>query len=246
MTNPGAAALPGQLVVLDTAQALADHVAAWLAERIQKSQAPVRIALSGGSTPRKLYQTLAQAPWNKQIDWTRVHLYWGDERFVPHDDPDSNFHMTNEALLSHIDIPPSNVFPIPGEGDPVVIAERYEARMKADYGTDTLDPEKPFFDVVFLGLGEDGHTASLIPGQPILKEREKWVAAVSEGRPEVRISLTYPALESASVIAFLVTGKGKAEIIKAVREGTTDVPAAHLRPHGQVIWFTADGAASPE
>ena len=228
--------------------ALATLVADWFAARVAEHAAErmgtVRIALSGGSTPRDLFMKLATPPYRETIPWARVELFWGDERFVAADHPDSNYGMTRRVLLDHIAIPPENIHPIPGDGTPQEAAGRYEALLKRVYGAAALDPARPLFDIVFLGLGEDGHTASLIPGQDVLGERSTWVAAVTKGRPETRITLTYPALESCRAAAFLVAGESKAAICRAVRAGSADVPAAHLHPTGETFWFLDRAAAS--
>ena len=136
----------------------------------------------------------------KSFPWHRVHLFWGDERFVPHSDARSNFRMAQEALLSHVPIEAANVHPIPTEGTtPDNAARAYERTLKSFYGADELDPARPLFDVTLLGLGEDGHTASLFPKTRALTERERWVVAVTEGVAEPRISLTYPPLEAAAM-----------------------------------------------
>lgn len=231
----------GRLVVCADPDALANHVAEWLITRIGERPGEIRIALSGGSTPKLLFAKLADAAG--RVPWQRVRLYWGDERFVPYDDPDSNYGMTRAILLDKAPVPPGNVFPMPTDGTAADAALRYERLLQQHYGRAELDPARPLFDVVFLGLGEDGHTASLIPGQPVLQERRRWVAAVEHGRKEVRLTLTYPALESSRAVAFLVAGAGKAAILRAVRAGGADVPAARLRPQGELIWFTDRAAA---
>jgi 6-phosphogluconolactonase len=132
---------------------------------------------------------------------------------------------------------------MPTDGTPVDAAERYETQLKRIYGADKFDPARPLFEIVFLGLGSDGHTASLLPGQPVLDEREHWVAAVTEGRSEPRITLTYPAIESSSTIAFLVTGADKASAVSATRRGDQNLPAARINPRGEILWFL-DRAAS--
>jgi 6-phosphogluconolactonase len=231
-------------VIATDRDALATQIADWFAARVAAATGRVRVALSGGSTPRDLFAKLARPPYQETIPWSRVELFWGDERFVPGDDPESNYGMTRRTLLDHIAIPAANIHPIPTDGTPAEAASRYEALLKRIYGAAALDPARPLFDIVFLGLGEDGHTASLIPGQKVLAERKSWVAAVSQGRPEIRVTLTYPALESCRFAAFLVAGASKAAICRAVRAGKADVPAAHLRPAGETLWFLDRAAAS--
>jgi 6-phosphogluconolactonase len=133
--------------------------------------------------------------------------------------------------------------PVPADGTPDDAASRYEATLQAAYGATVLDPARPLFDITLLGLGADGHTASLLPGEPVLQERKRWVAAVSHGRPEVRITMTYPAIESSRRVAFLVAGQEKASIFRAIRTGGSQVPAARVRPVGELIWFVDRAAA---
>ncbi len=169
--------------------------------------------------------------------------YWGDERFVPHDHPESNYRMAREAMLDKMPIPPGNIHPIPTDGTPDDAARRYEATLQKAYGAAILDPARPLFDITLLGLGADGHTASLLPGESVLAERRRWVAAVSHGRPEIRITMTYPTIESSRSVAFLVAGREKAAILRAIRAGGSAVPAARVRPIGALFWF-ADRAAA--
>jgi 6-phosphogluconolactonase len=172
-----------------------------------------------------------------------VSWYWGDERFVPYDHPESNFRMTRDAMLGKAPVPPENIHPIPTDGSPEDAARRYELTLQQAYGAAKLDPHRPLFDVTLLGLGSDGHTASLLPGEPALDERKHWVAVVSHGRPEVRITMTYPVLESSRRIAFLVAGKEKAAIFNTIRKGGSRVPAAQIRPVGELLWFVDRAAA---
>jgi 6-phosphogluconolactonase len=233
----------GRLIVTDDPAALAreaaDRLLAWATE----GSGPVRIALSGGSTPRRTYQELASARLVDRFPWPNVHWYWGDERFVPPDHPESNYRMAREAMLDAAPVPPANIHPIPTVGISAdQAAAVYEAELRRAYGTLLLAPEKPLFDVCLLGLGDDGHTASLIPGEPALEERNHWVAVVAHGRPETRITLTYPAINSSRHIVFLVSGEGKHAILQEVLAGGSAKPAAQLSPLGDLI-FIADRAA---
>lgn len=233
----------GHVDVQPTPDDVAEHVADWLIDRAVAAAGPCRIALSGGSTPKLLFKLLAQPGRAARMPWQKLHLFWGDERYVPYDSPDSNAGECQRLLLDQVPIPPAQVHTFPVGPSPDIAARQYEAKLQQEYGAAQLDPARPLFDVNFLGLGEDGHTASLIPGQPVLQERSAWVAAVGQGRPEVRLTLTYPVLESAAVVAFLVTGAGKLPIMQQMRAGTADVPAAHLHPVGQTIWFLDAAAA---
>jgi 6-phosphogluconolactonase len=151
--------------------------------------------------------------------------------------------MTREAMLAKVPVPPENIFPIPTDGEPEDAARRYERTLQEAYGTSTLDPSRPLFDIVLLGMGDDGHMASLLPGDKLLEERRRGVAAVAHGRPEVRITMTYPVIESSRHVAFLEEGAAKAAMLSAIRAGGSQVPAARVRPVGELIWF-ADRAAA--
>jgi 6-phosphogluconolactonase len=234
----------GELVVFPDAEALARDAALWLKDRIAPLSGRIAIALSGGSTPRRLFQLMG-SEFKDEFPWARMHFFWGDERFVPRDSPESNFRLAYEALLSKVPVPPGNIHPVPTEGIELDEAVRaYELELREFYGGSTLK-DKFLFQVQFLGLGEDGHIASLIPGEPVLNERDRWVAAVSHGRPETRITLTYPPIESSRHIAFLVSGTAKRDILYKVRTLSADVPATRLRPFGSVT-FLADRAAAGE
>lgn len=222
---------------------LAQHVAEWFAETVEATQGSVRISLSGGSTPKALYTILADQPFVSRIPWQRIAWFWGDERFVPHDDPASNYRMVEQSLLSRAPIPSERIHPMPVDGAPDDAAMRYEALLKRTYGADRFDPARTLFHIMLLGLGSDGHTASLIPGQPVLEERRRWVAAVTGGRSEVRITLTYPAIESSRTIAFLAVGREKAAAVRAVRAADRNFPAARIETSGEVIWFVDRAAA---
>jgi len=233
----------GRIDVQPDPQALAHHVAEWMTATALATTGPFRVSLSGGSTPKTLYGLLASDEFRGRFPWPRVFWYWGDERFVPYDHPESNYRMTREAMLSKAPVPPENIHPVPFDGTPEQAAGRYEQTLQAAYGGASLDPARPLFDITLLGLGPDGHTASLLPDEPVLDERKRWVAAVSHGRPEIRITMTYPPIESSRHIAFLVAGKEKAAILSAIRAGDNQLPAARVRPVGEVTWF-ADRAAA--
>jgi 6-phosphogluconolactonase len=233
----------GRIEILPDPLALADHVAEWMTQAALAADGPFRVSLSGGSTPKTLYGLLASDEFRSRFPWQRVSWYWGDERFVPYDHPESNFRMTREAMLAKAPVPPGNIHPIPTDGSPDDAARRYELTLQQAYGGATLDLHRPLFDATLLGLGPDGHTASLLPGEPVLSERKRWVAAVAHGRPEVRITMTYPALESSRRVAFLVAGEEKAAIFTAIRKGDSRVPAAQIRPVGELFWFVDRAAA---
>jgi 6-phosphogluconolactonase len=234
----------GTLRVFDDATALAQAGADYLCDLAVSHQGRTIIALSGGNTPKPLYELLAQEPIRSRLPWDRVHWILGDERFVPPSDPASNFGMARAAFLAHVPVPPENLHPV--ETDGVTLDEaatRYETMLKRLYGADALQAGRPLLNLTLLGLGEDGHTASLLPGEPVLQERKRWVAPVPKGRVEERVTLTYPALDSSAVVAFLVSGEGKCDILDKILSGDTGFPAAQIRPEGEVIWF-ADRAAA--
>jgi 6-phosphogluconolactonase len=237
--------MTGHIEVLADPPSLARHVAEWMTALALGTPGAFRVSLSGGSTPKALYELLAADPFVGRFPWRRVHWYWGDERFVAYDHPDSNFRMTREAMLAKAPIPPENINPVPTDGDPDAAAARYERTLQTAYGAAALDPARALFDITLLGLGSDGHTASLLPGEAVLEERRRWVAAVSHGRPEVRITMTYPAIDSSRHVAFLVVGAEKASIMAAIRGGGSQAPAARVRPVGDLIWFLDQAAAGP-
>ena len=236
-------AMTSHVEILADPDALAHRAADALLAAAKATDGRFAIALSGGSTPRRLYKRLAQTPYRAAFPWHRTHVFWGDERFVPRSDPRSNYRMAHETLLSRVAIPAENVHPIPTDGmTPADAAWDYERRLKSYYGAETLDPQRPLFDVTLLGLGEEGHIASLFPGTQALSERERWVVAVMQCAAEPRISLTYPALESSRQVLFLVAGEQKRAIFDKARRGDQTLPAVRLQPIGSLLWL-ADAAA---
>jgi 6-phosphogluconolactonase len=230
-----------KLEVSSNPGALADRVAAWLLDLALAKTGAFSIALSGGSTPKALYQRLAQPPYRDAFPWARTHLFWGDERFVPHGDPLSNYRMVDEALISDVPIPAANIHAVGTEGlTPEEAARAYERDLKSFYGDDSLDAARPLFEVTLLGLGPDGHTASLFPNTDVLKERDHWVAAVIGAKSEARITLTYPALESSRNTAFLVEGAEKRAIFARLLAGDQTLPSGRLRPEGTLHAFVDD------
>lgn len=230
--------IAGDMQILDDADALAARLAEVMAGAMRRCAAPYRLCLSGGSTPRAAYTLLGA---RNDVAWDCVEIFFGDERLVPQDHPDSNYRMARETLLNRIH--PRALLPMPTDGAPENCAEVYEETLRQQYGASLLDPAVPLFDLNVLGLGADGHTASLLPGQPVLEERGRWVAAVPHGRPEARLTLTYPALESSRLTIFLVSGKDKAEAVARVRAGDVSLPAGRLKPGGDVIWLLDRAAA---
>ena len=236
--------LRGDLDVSSTPQELATRVADWLVEQINETAGRFALNLSGGSTPKALYTCLANEHYRRKIEWPRVHLFFGDERFVPPDHPDSNYRMAREAMIAHVPIPEENVHPVETRQDtPEEAAAAYEAVLKDFYRKSTLDVARPLFAVTLLGLGDDGHTASLFPGTPALLERDRWVTAVVGAKPEPRISMTFPVLDSSATVAFLIAGEAKHAMLKRVLSRDLTLPASHVEPSGRLVFFCDEAAA---
>jgi 6-phosphogluconolactonase len=233
--------------VFEDAEALARNAAEWLCGLALASDRRFSICCSGGSTPKRLYEVLAEPATASRFPWERAHWFWGDERFVAHDHPDSNYRMVADALLSRVAVPAGNIHAIPTEGlSPEEAAAAYEKMLKGFYGADTLAPTRPLFDVTLLGIGEDGHTASLFPRHPALEEKDHWALAVIGAKTEARITLTYPVLDSSRDAIFLAAGAGKREPVARARSGDRALPAARIRPVGRLHWFTDRAAASEQ
>jgi 6-phosphogluconolactonase len=201
------------------------------------------VALSGGSTPHKLFHLLGSSHRDK-IAWGQAHIFWADERCVPPDHEQSNFSVAHEALISRIGIPAENIHRIRGELMPEEAAEKYGHDLRAYFGTAGI----PGFDLIFLGLGEDGHTASLFPGGKAVSETKRLaVPAYSSRARNWRVTLTLPVLNNAALVVFLVTGKTKAGIIREIlaKGNRNPYPAGAVRPeHGRIIWLLDEDAAS--
>ena len=232
------------------ADAAADYVADCAREAIS-ARGRFLLALSGGSTPKALFERLAAAPWRSRIDWARTHLLWSDERCVPPDHADSNYRMAREALLDHVPVPAEQVHRLRGEDDPATAAAAYEAMLRELVGPPSADVTGPHgLDLVLLGLGNDGHTASLFPGRPSGRETERWVVADQDPAGRPRLTLTPPAINDAHTVLFLVVGAGKAAVLNEVRQGlnTPDVlPAMRIRPWpGRLVWLVDDAAATAQ
>ncbi len=212
------------------ASAIADAI-------IRKRSGRISVALSGGSTPKPVYQHLA-AEYRDAIPWQRVLLFWGDERFVPPDSPHSNYRMTREALIDRIRIPAANIHPVPTDlPDPGDAARQYELALRRELG----EPS-PALDLLLLGLGDDGHTASLFPGSPALQEMAHDTAvAQAPAEPRTRITLTLPMIGRAREIIFLVSGRGKHAPLRAILDtpetARTLYPAGMIHPAGTMLWI---------
>jgi 6-phosphogluconolactonase len=226
---------------------LAQTAAERLIARIAGNSGRVAICLTGGSSPKQLYQFLANEPHRGQIPWHGVHWFIGDERFVPANDSRNNMRMARQSFLDRC-APLVNVHPIATDtATPDEAAIRYEAELKSFYGADKLDAARPLFDVVLMGVGPDGHTASLFPGYPAVDQKERWVVGVPQTHAEPfvpRVSLTLPALGSCREMLFEVAGADKRAILARVLAGE-DLPAARAHSGGETTWLV-DKAALPE
>ncbi|AQS87370.1 6-phosphogluconolactonase [Neoasaia chiangmaiensis NBRC 101099] len=234
------------IVVLKDGEAIAQHMAHWLLEQaLEKKDGPFVVALSGGSTPKHLFQLLAEPAIAERFPWDRTQIFYGDERYVPIDDPSNNYAMSREALLSHVPVPAANVHRMPTEGEPSSDAARYQKELQEVYGQDTLQPGKPLFDVVMLGMGPDGHTASLFPRQPVLQEKKLWVSTCTpDNAPHTRLTLTYPAIHSSRHVVFMLAGDGKAEMLARVRRGDdASLPSSHITTEGDLTFLVDEAAA---
>jgi 6-phosphogluconolactonase len=252
MTEP-TSGTPGMptIRVYDDAGALAQAAAVIFVEAARDAVArrgAYFVALSGGSTPRALFHLLAQPPYREQVDWSRTHVFWGDERCVPPNDPESNYRMAREALLFHVPIPAHQVYRMPGESaDPAAGAALYEMTMRRAFA---LAPgEQPRFDLILLGMGPDGHTASLFPHTSALHITDRLVVANAvEKLGMTRLTLTAPAINHAALVVFLVAGADKAETLAAVLQGPRrpeDLPAQLIAPTaGAVLWLVDRAAAA--
>ncbi|HWB65191.1 MAG TPA: 6-phosphogluconolactonase [Chitinophagales bacterium] len=233
-----------ELLVYEDLQSLARACAQMVLEASQQAVKAGRkftIALSGGNTPATLFKTLAAEPYSTQMPWASTCVFWGDERCVPLYDENNNAHNAIELLLSRVNIPPENIFRIPVNLPPAKAAEQYENELKAFFETNP-----PQFDVILLGLGNDGHTASLFPASAALKEKNRLVLANYLHGPNVfRITLTYPVINAAHKIVFMVSGKTKSTILKSVlQDNKKQYPAQVIQPeHGKLIWMVDKDAA---
>ena len=227
----------------DTAQAAAAFIAGLAGQWIQ-AQGHFTIALTGGSTPHRLYQFLGSPPYAEQIAWDRWQLFWGDERCVPPDHQESNYRMAKEALLDRVPLPADNIHRIRGEATPRDAAAEYEEALRR-----VIPGSRPAVDLVLLGMGEDGHTASLFPGTDALEEEDRLVVANWVPHLQAhRITFTLPLINAASAVAFLVNDLSKAVMLKQVIQpdpGDPPLPAGRVRPaSGTVHWFLTKAAAS--
>ncbi|WP_167771842.1 6-phosphogluconolactonase [Bradyrhizobium frederickii] len=242
-----AAAAQPKLIVEADAEALARAAAERVMARIAANPGRIAICLTGGSSPKKLYQLLGSEAWRGRVPWQRVHWFIGDERFVPASDPLNNMAVARATFLDR-NAASSHIHPIPTATEtPQQSAEAYARELQAFYGSESLDPSRPLFDLVLMGAGPDGHTASLFPGFPEIEEGERWVVGVPRANvaPFVpRVSLTLPALASCREMLFEIAGRDKQPILTRLLNGET-LPALRARSAGETVWLV-DRAALPE
>lgn len=250
----------GEASMVSTIEVFADgdalmHAAAgrWVSAAARATVVSGRfvVALAGGSTPRRLYALLASAPYVTAVDWSRVHVFWSDERCVAPDDPASNYRMAREALLDHVPLREQHICRIRGETEPAAAAKAYEDTLRERFATPNGAPRitpGARFDLVLLGMGEDGHTASLFPGRPVVDIESLWVNAVQppSGSPW-RVTLTSTVINAASEVVFLVSGGAKAATLQRVIEGPNRpevLPAQSIAPRvGRLQWLVDESAA---
>jgi 6-phosphogluconolactonase len=233
-----------KLLVVDNAVALAEAAARRLIDRVA-GKGRAAVCLTGGSSPQGLYRRLGEEPWRGEVPWDRVHWFIGDDRFVSESDPLSNMGMARRLFLDRVRAPRQNISPIATDAeDPQAAARLYEDDLKTFYGADRLDPTRPMFDLVLMGLGGDGHTASLFPQSPTLNEKQRWVLGVAKAGMEPfvpRVTLTFPALASTREMLFLIDSADKRTILSRVLAGE-DLPAHRAYCDGDLVWLVVRDA----
>jgi len=214
-----------------------------LSQEAIESRGRFTLVLAGGNTPRRLYELLAD-DYRERIAWSKVQLFWGDERFVPADHPHNNYALALDNLLSNLPLPPSNVHRIVTETPSAAHSARAYERTLAAFFAPVTPGQFPVFDAILLGLGPDGHTASLFPGDPVLDETTRWVRATEAPAPMVvreRVTLTLPLINRARCALFLISGETKRDVLAHVLSGTRQAreryPAARVRAQGGTLWF---------
>ncbi len=234
--------------ILDDPASVAEAAADLFVEKAQEAineRGKFSVALTGGNSPKQTYNLLTESPRTEMIPWENIHLFWGDERYVPHNDSRSNVGMAYKQLIDHIPVPAGNVHPVPYLESAEKSAETYQEDLKSFFRDDF-----PVFDLVYLGLGTNGHTASLFPNTLVLREKKRWYASLYlEEQQMYRTTLTIPAISHARTIAFIVFGENKADIVKGILEGPEqpdEWPAQYITGgNGNVLWLV-DRAAAKE
>jgi 6-phosphogluconolactonase len=228
----------GEALSNAAAKFIADHISATL-----KTKSRYTIALSGGSTPKRLHQILAQSPYKEQINWSKLHIFWGDERAVPFGDDRNNAKMAYDTLLNFVPVPASQIHVMRTDIGPVESAAEYEKILHQYF-----DNEATSLDLVLLGMGDDGHTLSLFPGQPVIHEEKRWATAFwLQAQDMYRITLTKTIVNRSACVAFLTAGAAKAHALKEVLKGSPNpdlYPSQVIKPVGELHWFVDEAAAA--
>ncbi len=233
--------------IFDNPDAMAHAAADLFAKSAQQAvdaRGRFAVALAGGNTPTRTYELLSREPYRDQIPWNAVHIFWGDERCVPADDPKSNQRMARLTLLDHVPIPPENIHPIDGTLSPEAAAQAYESELR-----EFAQQNTGFLDLALLGIGTDGHTASLFPGDSTLTTSQRWALPVAATNTRLaRVTLTPPVLNHARQVVFLVSGSGKADILRRIIEdpaNNEELPAVCIQPtNGEALWLLDREAAA--
>ncbi|NID12259.1 6-phosphogluconolactonase [Fibrivirga algicola] len=235
------------MTITDTPAELARQAADWIAtyaESVLQQRDRFTIALSGGSTPKALHELLAQSPLRERIDWSRVHIFWGDERFVPLTDEKNNARMAYDTLLDHVPVPAAQIHIMQTDIDPDASMAAYDQVLHQYF-----DGHDHTFDLVLLGMGDDGHTLSLFPGTDVVNEDKKWTSAFFLTQQDMfRLTLTAPVVNKAAAVVFLVAGANKADALYEVLHGPYQpdkYPSQRIKPeNGDLIWFVDKAAAA--
>jgi 6-phosphogluconolactonase len=237
-----------ELKIVADEDALAHEAARRIRCNLALNSGRFAICLTGGSSPERLYQTMAAEPFRSTLPWDRVHWFWGDDRFVAQSDPRSNAGMARRLMLDRLPVREEMIHAIPmGLANLDDAAREYEHELQRFYGGSRIDPARPLFDIVLMGLGRDAHTASLFPGRPQLEERQRWAIGVPDPGLEPfvpRVTLTFPVLAATRAMLFLVSGQSKRDAATRVLAGE-DLPAGRAHSNGTFVWLM-DRAAAPE
>lgn len=234
-----------KIQISNSTEELSEYFARLLRDKVNSSKDHFQIALSGGSTPKSIFEYLA-AHHYKTIDWQKVNFYWGDERCVPITDSESNYKMAYDSLLGKLQIPASNIFRIKGENDPKFEADNYSSEILNHF---KIENNLPRFDLIMLGLGEDGHTASIFPNQKNLLISDKiYATAINPATEQIRITLTGKAINNAATVVFIATGSNKAKVVDEIinrKRNYKEYPASFINPQiGELYWILDKAAAS--
>jgi 6-phosphogluconolactonase len=237
-----------ELQIVRDADALAQEAARRIERDLAQSSARLAVCLAGGSTPERLYRLLASEPFRSALPWDQIHWFWGDDRIVPQSDPRSNAGMARRLLLNRVSVREEMIHAIATDVESIADAARaYEGDLQRFYGAERIDPARPLFDIVLMGMGRDGHTASLFPGHAELDEQQRWVVEVTDPALEPfvpRVTLTFPALAATRDMLFLISGESKRATVGRVLAGA-DLPAGRAHSNGSLVWLM-DRAAAPE